>query len=275
MRYAVFIAAIAILRKPDMASKVTEAELIKLVPYGLVVTRSWLMKQGLSRHRIDNLVKTGRLVSIAHGVYKRLETRLKWQGVVCSMHRMNLRFVVGGLSALELQGFAHYLPLSEKKTIHLYGQDKLPSWADRLLPEVRFCRHNEKALFDFGARTPEDFTLDSSWGDYEWPFKMSSPERALLEVLQDVPEKVSFEHADLLMQGMTSLSPRRLDKLLSLAKSVKALRLFFWFADRHRHQWRERLNPDYYRLGSGKRVLASGGRLDRKYLITVPEMMDD
>ncbi|WP_341487942.1 hypothetical protein [Pararhizobium sp. A13] len=31
----------------------------------------------------------------------------------------------GGLTALELHGFAHYLPLSPKRVVHLYGKDPL------------------------------------------------------------------------------------------------------------------------------------------------------
>ncbi len=33
----------------------------------------------------------------------------------------------------------------------------------------------------------------------------------------------------------------------------------------------KRLNPDAVDLGSGKRVLTKGGKLDQRYLITVPE----
>ncbi|CAN7356046.1 type IV toxin-antitoxin system AbiEi family antitoxin domain-containing protein [Mesorhizobium amorphae] len=46
---------------------------------------------------------------------------------------------------------------------------------------------------------------------------MSSPERAYLEVLMDVPGAISFEHADQLLQGMTVLSTKRMEQLLRIA----------------------------------------------------------
>ena len=91
-----------------------------------------------------------------------------------------------------------------------------------------------------------------------------------MEVLEDVPEGVSFEHADQLMQGLATLSPRRLDALLREVRSVKAKRLFFWLADRQKYPWLGKLKASDYDLGSGKRVLIKGGRLDRTYQITVP-----
>jgi hypothetical protein len=89
--------------------------------------------------------------------------------------------------------------------------------------------------------------------------------------LADVPDTVSFEHADQLMQGLTSLSPRRLDVLLKGCRHIKVKRLFFFFATRYDYAWLKHLDRKAYDLGSGKRVVAKGGRLDSEYLITVPE----
>ncbi len=75
------------------------------------------------------------------------------------------------------------------------------------------------------------------------------------------------------MQGLATLSPRRLDEVLHRLKHVKAKRLFFWLAERQGHAWFKKLEPDSFDLGHGKRALAKGGKLYRKYLITVPEEM--
>jgi hypothetical protein len=61
--------------------------------------------------------------------------------------------------------------------------------------------------------------------------------------------------------------------LLMLCKSVKVKRLFFWFAERHQHNWLSSLDQREFGLGSGKRVLIANGKLDNKYLITVPGKM--
>jgi hypothetical protein len=52
---------------------------------------------------------------------------------------------------------------------------------------------------------------------------------------------------------------------------VKVKRLFFFFADRHAPPWLKEIKRDEISLGSGKRMLVKGGKLDPKYLITVPE----
>lgn len=252
----------------------TRAEVMKLVPYGLLATRTWLMERGLARHSIDNLLKSGQLNAVARGVFTRSDASLKWQGVVCSLQRMGSDLSVGGLSALELQGFAHYLPLSGEGTIHLYGRVKLPDWVNNLNVGVRFVAHNSGRMFaPASAESGDGFTADLPWGDGSSTLRVSTPERAALELLQDVPSGVSFEHAEQLMQGLSTLSPRRLASLLRKTRSVKAKRLFFWLAERQNHAWVKRLDSSAFDLGSGKRVLAKGGKLDKKYQIIVPEEM--
>jgi hypothetical protein len=93
----------------------------------------------------------------------------------------------------------------------------------------------------------------------------------MLELLDELPEHESFHQADMLMEGLANLSPRRLQGLLEACRSVKVKRLFFFFADRHRHAWLKKLDKSKVDLGSGKRMLVRGGKLDRTYQITVPE----
>ena len=40
------------------------------------------------------------------------------------------------------------------------------------------------------------------------------PLKTILEVSMDLPDAVTFEHADGLIQGLVNLSPRKLDTLL-------------------------------------------------------------
>jgi Transcriptional regulator, AbiEi antitoxin, Type IV TA system/Transcriptional regulator, AbiEi antitoxin N-terminal domain len=250
----------------------TRSDLANQIPYGFLATRTWLLEQGVGPHSLDNFLKSGQLVAMVSGVYRRPDTSLKWQGVVASLQRMGSDLVVGGLTALEQQGFGHYLALSGSRTIHLYGQDPLPTWINRLSLGEIFVRHSAANLTRLkSGGAADDFTLDIPWGDGTWSLRASTPERAILELLSEVPGKVSFEHAEQLMEGLATLSPRRLDALLQRTTSIKVKRLFFWLADRQKHAWRARLDAAAYDLGSGKRVLAEGGRLDRRYLITVPK----
>ena len=100
---------------------------------------------------------------------------------------------------------------------------------------------------------------------------LSSPERALLELLDELPEHESFDQVDKLVEGLANLSPQRLQKLLAACRSVKVKRLFLFFADRCHHAWAKRIRKENIDLGKGKRMLVKGGKLDPTYQITVPE----
>lgn len=252
-------------------------ELYEIMPEGLITTHKWLMDNNLSRHAIDNLVKSNQLESISKGVYVRNTTKITWQSVVFSLQSiLKTDLVVGGLTALEMQGLSHYLSLSENKIVHLFGNDVLPAWVKNLDLNVKFVRHTTNSLF---PKSPEEkkqihlFTLERDWDNENRKLILSSPERAFLEVVSDVPQKTTFEHADQLMQGLITLSPRNLQKVLESCQNVKVKRLFFWFADRQNYTWWEKIKKENITLGSGNRMIVKGGKLDTKYKITVPEWL--
>jgi hypothetical protein len=195
-----------------------------------------------------------------------------------------VRFVVGGRTALELEGFANYLSAAPQREVHLYGADKRPGWVVKLDLESRFIFHNAKRLFPNEVllevdNEADDPLLRSSyvrqrWGKWEWPLVASSSERAILELLDEVPERETFHQADMLFEGLRNLSPRKLQPLLEACRSVKVKRLFLWFAERHQPQWLSAVDRDGIDLGKGKRMLVRGGKLDPKFNITVPESLN-
>lgn len=75
----------------------------------------------------------------------------------------------------------------------------------------------------------------------------------------------------MLIGGAVTLGPERVSRRLRECRSVKVKRLFQWFAERHGHTWFGRLDLRGVDLGSGKRMLVRGGRLDAKYGNTVPK----
>ena len=213
---------------------------------------------------------------------------VRWQAVVISLQTLlGCPYTVGGRTALELQGFAHYLS-GHPREIHLYGTGKPPGWVTKLKLENRFVFHNAQRLFRREAGSSQlskrskgsgNDLLQSSyvrqpWGQWEWPLTMSSPERAILELLDEVPQRETFHQADVLMEGLRNLSPRRLQTLLVACRSVKVKRLFLWFAERHQHAWLKKLDRKQINLGRGKRMLVRGGKLDATFNITVPESID-
>lgn len=268
------------------------------LPEGLVADAAWLERRGYSSALRSKYASHGWLEQVARGVYRRptpllssphkKDEPLRWQHIVISLQTVLQRpFIVGGRTALELQGFAHYLGTGELREVHLYGNERPPAWIGKLKLETKFVFHNAKKLFKIAQPGPVGPGIERSgtqrvgggfirqpWGQWEWPLILSAPERAILELLDEVPQKETFHQADMLMEGLRTLSPKRLQRLLVECRSVKVKRLFLWFAERHNHVWLKQLSPDAIDLGTGKRMLQRGGKLDTKYAITVPENLD-
>jgi hypothetical protein len=268
-------------------------QLASKLPEGLLVDAAWLKAQGYSMQLQHLYVKSGWLEQPTRSVFRRPRGALSWQQVVISLQTI-LNYsplIVGGRTALELQGYAHYLSQSTT-VVHLYGPKKPPGWLRKLPLSVKFVYHNDGRLFKNEPVTKgtdsakwnvdkgealEGTSLRGSdltklpWGQWDWPLTLSAPERAIFELLDELPNSETFEQVDALFSGLVNLRPDRLQKLLKDCTSVKVKRLFFYFADRHKHPWLKRLNKESVDLGSGKRMLAKGGILDPTYQITVPE----
>ena len=247
--------------------------LFNLVPIGQITTRRYLLSQNFTGHSLDNYLKSSQLRLVVKGVYCRSEGEISWQGVVASLPQLLSRpVVVGGLTALEIHGYAQYLNLGDVRHVHLYSPEYCPNWVKKVieaLDGVKLCWHSTGRLWRKGW--PEKPMIkDYLWREGSTVMQLSLVEQAVLEMLMTVPEQTSVEHANELIQGMTSLSPNRLSSLLLACKNVKVKRLFFWHADRYTYPWREVLNEEDYDLGKGKRVVFKGGKLDKHYMITVP-----
>lgn len=261
---------------------------------GLLVDAAWLQRHGYSSALRSQYVSADWLQQPARRVYRRPRGGLTWQQVVVSLQTLLDRpLAVGGRTALELQGFAHYVPHTRAE-IHLYGPDGPPSWVHKLPLDARFVYHNDARLFSkqtvSAAFLHIDRSLNSeerkpatashgglavqSWGQWGWPLIVSTPERAVLELLDELPARESFHQAEKLMEALTNLSPRRLQSLLVDCRSIKVKRLFFFFADRHEHAWVRRIDKSAIDLGRGKRMLVKGGRFDAAHQITVPGDLD-
>lgn len=267
-------------------------QLERLLPEGLLVNAAWLEKQGYSRALRHQYVSAGWLIQPVRGVYHRQRSVTSWEQIVISLQSL-LRYPVsvGGRFALELQGYAHYLPTSpDIRTIHLYTDKKLPGWLSKLRCDGQFVIHNRSRFLSTIKLTGDEWMLEypdrdngvtslpggltiMPWGQWKWPLVISSPERAILELMDELPRNESFHQIDMVMEGLVNLRPRRLQVLLEDARSIKVKRLFFFFADRHQHKWLNHLDRENISLGSGKRMIFKGGKLDPKYHITIPEDM--
>src|SRR3989338_5626499 len=114
---------------------------IEQVPDGVVANRSFLKGNGIDAALVDYYLRSGYLERVAHGAYRRPGAPLKWQHLIYSLQVLGFNVHVGGRSALELKGFAHYLPLNKKQRVHLFSEKKLPGWILKTNVNVEFVKH--------------------------------------------------------------------------------------------------------------------------------------
>ena len=263
--------------------------LARQLPEGLLVDAAWLRQHGYTANLLRKYIASGWLSQPAHRVYQRPRGNLSWQQAVISLQTLLARdLTVGGRTAIELHGFAHYLQATSG-AVYLYGPTPPPTWLDDIKAGVEFRYRKDGRLFTKFHTSTAPHTLDAvpsertkrmdglvtlPWGQWNWPLTVSSPERAILEFLDELPDKETFHQADVLMEGLSTLSPVRMQALLADCHSVKVKRLFFFFAERHSHAWLKRLDRKAIDLGRGKRMLVKGGRYDAKHMITVPGDLD-
>ena len=239
------------------------------LPDGLVVNRKWLKIKGFERTAVDYFVRSGKLERLGHGVYRRPGPPLKWEHLVYSLQEMGSPVHVGGRTALDLQGMAHYLTLSGVQTVELYGVNKLPGWLNELQVPVKLVAQGIGGI----DKLPPDALNTRPFGHWDWLLRFSTVELAIFEVLVKIQDESGFLLADKYFESAATLRPKLLNSLLQTCRQIKTRRLFLWFSDRHSHAWRNKLNTDNVDLGSGKRMIVKGGALDKTYAITVPRSM--
>jgi len=241
---------------------------------GTVLTSMWLKNQGVSPKLAWWYVHSHWLTRLGAEAYKRTGDEVSWPGAICALQtQLKLDVHVGGITALQLLGQAHYIPVQGVNQVTLFANPevKFPKW---LLNEdvwkVRF-KIFRTALFSKNSDTPT--LVERQIGGIN--LSLSSPERAILEVLHLVPWAQPFDEALLLMEGLSQLRPQVVQALLEQCKSIKVKRLFLHLADRFQHPYLSHLDMKKIELGHGKRMIGKGGNYDPKYQISVPKTVEE
>ncbi len=97
--------------------------------------------------------------------------------------------------------------------------------ADSRLPMQTEIIVRRRSLFGDDPLGIDDANLDAAGTRptvevWRWPLRASSPERAILEALDELPRNASFDNLDKVFEGLVSLRPRRLTALLAACRSV-------------------------------------------------------
>ena len=236
-------------------------------PAGVPLSSLWLKNNGYYKQLVNLYSKNGWIQSLGKGAYTRLDDPLTWQGAVNALQtQLNLPVHVGGLTALELYGVTQYVTFIDlNPTFYLYNsEEKTPHISMWFLNKFTHCHFEQKRLFNttLGLTSKEVAGVQ---------INISSPERAILEVLSSVPNKLTLDHANELIESSDRLRSEVMQQLLETCLSVKVKRLFLYFAEKCNLACFSELELGRINIGSGKRVISEGGRYHKRWLLSLPK----
>lgn len=223
-----------------------------------VVTAQCLLRRGYSYENLKGYVRSGYLYSLGRGAYCRAGTKPSVEAAISAMsNQLAVPVHVGGRSALAKSGYVHFVSAAELPvTVFVSRGVRMPAW---------FLKHYEGCF----SLTTTNFISGNVCVEESNGCPFSSPERAILEFLNDVPSKRSLSEAYQLLEMMQTLRPKRMTEVLYACSSVKVKRLFCLLADDLNLPWWHRVEKDGIDLGSGCRTIDKDGSFNAKYNLVV------
>lgn len=219
---------------------------------GAPLTSEDLATLNISADLAVHYVRAGWLTRIARGVYCRPNDTLALYPSLLLLQRKLGGLHVGGKSALDWYGLRQYL--SQQPVLHLYGwvAGRLPDWFMERFP----AEYHRKRLFD---ERPEGLLHVGPFERRDGAPQVSSPERALLELLSEVGVRQPLQEARELVESSYSLRIDVLRELLQCCTSVKTVRLCLQLGREGALPWADKLDPDTLPTGSDRPWVSQSG----------------
>ncbi len=188
------------------------------LPGGSPVTSARLAEMGISADLAVHYARAGWLKRLARGVYCRPGETLLLHPSLLVLQRRTAGLHVGGKTALEWYGVRQYV--SQQTVLHLYG------WVTACLPDWFFqhfpSEYHRKRLF---VEKPDQMFSVGGFENRDNAPLVSTPERALLELLDEVGVRQPLQEAREIAEGAYNLRAEVLTDLLKRCTSVKTVRL--------------------------------------------------
>jgi hypothetical protein len=229
-----------------MAARNQLKQLHVAVPRGAPFDSRKLESLGVSRALAHGYVKSGWLEKLGRGVFMFAGDELKLHQTLAFLEPRIPGLHVAAKTALAWHGFRHNVAIKETTT--LWGDNRciLPEWFQDRFP----ARYHSPRLFDDHLPAGTGITLMPEFPNGP---RVSSPERALLEMLSEVGVDQELEEARAIMENVRQLRSQQLRLLLSHCRMVKAVRLCVVWAREFDLPWaglaREAASG---RMGSGR-----------------------
>ena len=188
------------------------------LPVGSPITSAQLAALGVSADLAVHYARSGWLKRLGRGVYCRPGEALSLHPSLVVLEQQIAGLHVGGKTALEWYGVRQYV--SQLAVLHLYGwtSARLPDWFGQHFPG----EYHRKRLF---TEAPEQMPGVGRFENRANAPLVSTPERALLELLDEVGVRQPLQEAREIAEGTYSLRAEVLMDLLKRCTSVKTVRL--------------------------------------------------
>ena len=247
--------------------------LLEAVPEGFLVDAGWMSDNGFGRECIRDFLDNGWLEPLARDVYRRPSIGSRsgvvgWTTCLLSLsHVMGRNVHIGGTTALAMFAFADQKYLDHNARKLLYGED-FPAWLVHLSLDISFETRTNNLFSDpvLGI----EVARREQWLPWDWAIRISTPERAILEALDELPCNEEFHNLDGMFRRLVLLRAKLMAELLRACRKPELKRLFFVFGDRYDHAWNEDIDPADFDLGTGDLVFLQDGKMHPRYGITVP-----
>ena len=233
---------------------------------GLLFTR-WMKENGYSEQLQKTYRDSGWLTSLSQGVMYRTGSKLSaFSALASSNKQMGTQLRIAAHSALEYNGFNHYVPMGKPVlAVSTYPLKKRPLWMKDDMFDVVF-----RPFYTEVFSAPEVINVTTETGT----LLVSSPEQAFLECLLLAPKYYNYMDLYYIMEQLTTLRSEVVQRLLESTSNVSIKRMFLYMAEKANHYWFEELNLEKIKLGTSKIQLVSKGTYIPKYKITVPNALN-
>jgi hypothetical protein len=238
--------------------------ILQLHQKGVPMTAKFMLEHGVSYELQRRYVKSGWFEKIAPGLLKRANDKVDWMGALSMLQSEENQIVLGGKSALNFTGGLHYLYLG-KMPLFLFGQSEslIPNW---FLNSVK----KERSVVVKPSTIVNSPKFDLVVVENGVKIKISNQIKALLEVMYLANSKQDLIECNELMEAKFSLNPSHVQEALEKCISIKAIRLFLFFAKKNELPFFNTLDLKKINLGSGKRSLVKNGMLDKSFNLILP-----
>ncbi|WP_085314994.1 type IV toxin-antitoxin system AbiEi family antitoxin domain-containing protein [Derxia lacustris] len=211
-------------------------------PRGAPQTTAQLARQGVTAFRASALARSGWLEHIARGVYALPGETLSRDACLALLAEQVEGLHVAGKTALDWRGVRHNIAMRPHLVLWGRRPTRLPAWFTERFP----CIYRATPLFD--SEMPATLGLQPLPNGRS-DVLVSTPERAVLELLSDVGKGQTSSEARQLVEVLPGLRPSVLDELLAHTTRVKVVRLVYLLASAARPPWLAVVTRHNLRLG--------------------------